>query len=191
MNDNTEVTESVEEHKIIIDPVGFISEVINNIRDYRDIIRELISNAASKEIGAKRVEIKVYGSDKGLAITVSDDGRGMNYTKNNKIPGRLDKFLNAAQGKQAGFESDEFGAKGLGTKLLYNSDWVEIETWDGGENAYRVILDKQHKIVMEDKKLAAPFVSTIPANRYPPRHNGTIITVKGWAGWQTIPKEFK
>ena len=191
MNDNTEVTESVEEHKIIIDPVGFISEVINNIRDYRDIIRELISNAASKEIGAKRVEIKVYGSDKGLAITVSDDGRGMNYTKNNKIPGRLDKFLNAAQGKQAGFESDEFGAKGLGTKLLWNSDFVEIVTGDGEENVYRVILNEPYKTVVEGKKLFDPFVSTISANKYPFRQRGTSITVKGWAGLKNVPKDFK
>lgn len=108
-----EATGTSEEHRMIIDPVGFISEIINNIGDQRDIVRELISNASSKEVGAKKVDIRVYESDLGLAITVADDGCGMNYTKNDKAPGRLDKFLNAAQGKQAGFESDEFGAKGL------------------------------------------------------------------------------
>lgn len=83
MTNEIEVAEKTEEHKMIIDPVGFISEIINNVGDTRDIIRELISNAAAKEVGAKKVEIKVYESDKGLAITVSDDGKGMNYTKNN------------------------------------------------------------------------------------------------------------
>ena len=57
----------------------------------------------------------------------------MNYTKDEKHPGRLDRFLNIAQGKQAGFSSDEFGAKGLGAKLLYNSKEVIIQTWDGGK----------------------------------------------------------
>lgn len=99
-----EAAGTTEEHRMIIDPVGFISEIINNIGDQRDVIRELISNAASKEIGAKEVDIRIYESDLGLAITVSDNGCGMNYTKNERTPGRLDKFLNAAQGKQAGFE---------------------------------------------------------------------------------------
>jgi len=180
-----------EEHRMIIDPVGFISEIINNIGDQRDIIRELISNASSKEVGAKKVDIRIYESDLGLAITVVDDGCGMNYTKNDKSPGRLDKFLNAAQGKQAGFESDEFGAKGLGTKLLYDSEGVEIETYDGGEYWYRVILDKPCKTVLEDKKLAVPVVNTLRAAGYPGLKKGTKITVKGWARLQSIPRDFK
>jgi len=180
-----------EEHRMIIDPVGFISEIINNIGDQRDIIRELISNASSKEVGAKKVDIRIYESDLGLAITVVDDGCGMDYTRNNKSPGRLDKFLNAAQGRQAGFESDEFGAKGLGTKLLYNSDGVEIETYDGGEFWYRVILESPYRTVIEDKKLAIPVVNTIRAAGYPGLKKGTKITVKGWAGLSSIPRDFK
>lgn len=129
-----EVTEIGEEHVIIVDPVGLISEIINNIGDQRDVIRELISNSASKEVGATKIKIRVYESDMGLAITITDDGRGMDYTNDPKKLGRLDKFLNAAQGKQAGLEGDEFGAKGFGAKLLYNSERVEVETWDGGEN---------------------------------------------------------
>jgi len=189
--DKSDIIESPEEHRMIIDPVGFIAEIINNIGDSRDIIRELISNAASREVGAKKVDIRIYESDKGLAITVSDDGCGMNYTKIDKMPGRLNKFLNAAQGKQAGFESDEFGAKGLGTKLLYNSDESEIQTWDGGESVYRVILNEPYKTIFESKNLAVPLVSTIPANKYPMKKKGTLITVKGWAQLRTIPKEWK
>jgi len=186
-----EATGISEEHKMIIDPVGFISEIINNIGDQRDVIRELISNASSKEVGAKKVDIRIYESDLGLAITVADDGCGMNYTKNDKALGRLDKFLNAAQGKQAGFESDEFGAKDLGTKLLYNSESVEIETYDGGECWYRIVLDRPYKTVSEDKKLAIPVVHTIKAAGYPGLKRGTKITVKGWARLPSIPRDFK
>jgi hypothetical protein len=191
MSKEFEATETTEEHRMIIDPVGFIAEIINNIGDQRDIIRELLSNAASKEVGARKVNIRVYESDLGLAITVEDDGCGMNYTKNDKMPGRLDKFLNAAQGKQAGFESDEFGAKGLGTKLLYNSESVELETYDGGEYWYRVILDNPRKTVLEDKKLAKPVVHTIRSAGYPGLKKGTKITVKGWARQMSTPRDFK
>jgi hypothetical protein len=186
-----EIPITPEEHKMIIDPVGFIAEIINNIGDQRDIIRELLSNAASKEVGAKQVNIRVYESDLGLAITVADDGCGMNYTKDNKLPGRLDKFLNAAQGKQSGFGSDEFGAKGLGTKLLYNSEYVEVETYDGGPTLYRVLLYSPYKTVIEDKKIASPLVHPITASGIPELKKGTKITVKGWARLQSIPKDFK
>lgn len=151
----------------------------------------MISNRSSKEVGAKKVDIRIYELDLGLAITVADDGCGMNYIKNDKTPGRLDKFLNAAQGKQAGFESDEFGAKGLDTKLLYNSESVEIETYDGGEYWYRVVLDKPLKTVLEDKKLAIPVVHTIKAAGYPGLKKSTKITVKGWARLPSILRNFK
>lgn len=192
MSKDFEVTEISEQHRMIIDPVGFVAELINNIGDQRDVIRELISNAAAKEVGAKNVIVSIYESDLGLAITVEDDGCGMNYTKNDKMPGRLDKFLNAAQGKQAGFESDEFGAKGLGTKLLYNSESVEVQTYDGGEYIHRVLLDKPCKAILEDKKLAVPIVHTIGAAGYPtPLKKGAKITVKGWARLPSIPRDFK
>lgn len=184
-----EVKDATSRHPIFIDPVGFISEIMNNIGDQRDIIRELISNAAAKEVKAKTIEIRIYESEKGLAITVSDDGIGMDYTGNQNKPGRLDKFLNAAQGRQAGFESDEFGAKGLGTKLLYNSDRAEVETWDGGENWYRVVMDEPRKTILEHKQLCVPIVHTIPAR--PPPKRGTAVTVKGWSGQQTLTRDFR
>jgi hypothetical protein len=184
------LSEKSEEHKMKIDPVGFILEIINNIGDERDLIRELISNAAAKEVNAKKIEIKIYESDKGLSFKITDDGCGMNYTRSDDSPGRLDRFLNAAQGKQAGFESDEFGAKGLGTKLLYNSDRVEIETWDGGADCYRVIIDEPRKNLLENKKLVIPIVNTIVANKYPAK-KGTSIEVKGWADIPTITRNFK
>src|SRR2546428_1226377 len=121
-------TVDVSKHKLVVDPVGVIAEIISNITDERDVLRELLSNAAATEVKAEHITVSVYESDKGLSFTVQDDGVGMSYTKNEEKPGRLDKFLNVAQGKQGGFESDEFGAKGFGTKLLYNSKEVEVET---------------------------------------------------------------
>lgn len=186
-----EVKENGTEHRLIIDPVGFISEIMNNIGDQRDIIRELLSNAASKEVRASKIDVRIYESDRGLAFTVTDDGQGMNYTKDSDHPGRLDRFLNAAQGKQAGFESDEFGAKGLGTKLLYNSDRVEVETWDGGDTYYRVIIDEPRRNILEKKILTKPVVHATQADTYPLKKRGTTIRVMGWGGVPTVPKDFK
>src|SRR6266571_2951780 len=178
----------VDKHKLIVEAVGVISEVISNIDDDRDVLRELLSNAAAREVKAQVINIRVYESEKGLSFTVEDDGVGMNYTKDG-APGRLNKFLNVAQGKQAGYESDEFGAKGFGTKLLYNSREVTIETWDGGPFAYAAILNDPRRTVLEDKKLVDPIVKVSP--QYPGLKRGTKITVKGWNDRDTVSKEWK
>jgi len=191
MNGGGDIERKPEIITPVIDPVGIISEIIGNIADERDVIRELLSNAAAKEIAAKHISVRVYESDKGLSFTVEDDGCGMSYTKDEENLGRLDKFLNIAQGKQAGFPSDEFGAKGLGTILLYNSRRVEVETWDGGEKTYRVVLQDARRTILEDKKLANPVVYTSPSASDPLRKKGTKVTVLGWNERETIPKEFR
>jgi len=82
MSDEMNLKAKTERDKMTIDLVGFVAEIINNISDHRDVIRELVSNAASREVGAKRIEIRVYESDMGLAITIADDGCGMDYARN-------------------------------------------------------------------------------------------------------------
>lgn len=182
------IDEELKEHPPVVEAVGIISEVLSNLGDVRGGIRELLSNAVAKEVGAKRVEVRVYESDKGLAFTVEDDGCGMDYTGDGR--GRLDRFLNIAQGKQAGYISDEFGAKGLGTIFLYNSREVVVETWDGGEFWYRVILRNPRKSVLDDKKLSIPLVHKIPA-KAPPINRGTKVSVFGWNNMDSVTKDFK
>jgi hypothetical protein len=178
-----------EEHDVVVDPVGVISEVINNIHDLREGIRELLSNSAAKEVRAENVEVSVYESELGLSFTVEDDGCGMDYTGDPKNPGRLDKFLNVAQGRQAGFGSDEFGTKGFGTILLYNSRQVVVETCAGGEHGHRVILEEPRRTIKEDKKLTQPKLERFPVS--PEDRTYTKVTVKGWNSIIGIPDEFR
>jgi len=172
-----------------VDPVGVISEVLNNISDGRDAIRELLSNATAKEVQAKHIDVRIYESEKGLSFTVEDDGIGMNYAKDPKNPSKLDKFLNIAQGKQAGYQSDEFGAKDFCTVLLHNSCEVEVVTWDGGEYSYRVVIDEPRRSILEHKKLVKPLVYSTRAD--PLRKRGTKVTVKGWNEQRSITKEYR
>ncbi len=180
----------VESHKLYVEAVGVISEIISNVTDERDVLRELLSNAAAKEVKAKNVNVRIFESDRGLGFTIEDDGVGMDYTRSEISPGRLDKFLNVAQGRQAGFQSDEFGAKGFGTKLLYNSREVVVETWDGGQHAYRVIFEEPRRTVLDEKKLVEPRVQILPGVSSG-LSRGTKISVKGWNNRDTIPKEWK
>jgi len=178
-----------EEHELSVHLVGVIRETLNNSVDLRDVIRELLSNSCSWQVGATKVGIAVYGPDKDgfLCINVEDNGCGMNYTRDNKNPGRLDKFLNIAYSEQAGIQTDEFGSKGLGTILLHNSRFVEIETSTGGDSYYRIIFDDPLGS-LEKGNYKKPEVQTFKTPRRSGK--GTSVTVKGYADLKDFPSEF-
>src|SRR5512135_3139333 len=54
-----------------------------------DLLRELVSNAAAKEVGPNEISIKYTVDDAGHVFAVRDNGCGMNYTGDKAIPGRL------------------------------------------------------------------------------------------------------
>jgi len=60
-----------------------------------------------------------------------------------------------------GLEGDEFSWKGLGSKLSYQSRLVEIETWTGRGDAYRVAVNEPWKTIQDGKK-PRPRISTWP-----------------------------
>ena len=165
------------DHNISANLVGILSEIISNISDPREVIRELLSNACAKEVGANNVEVSVFESRYGLSISVRDDGLGMEYTGNNDAPGRLDRFLNVAYSEQSGFSADEFSYKGLGAKLLHNSAEVTIETATGGPISYRVEIKEPLRSIMEKHTVSKPKIYRLNESR--PR--GTTITIDGWS----------
>ena len=154
-----------------------VSQVIESRRDPRDVIREYLSNSCAKEIEAKNVLI-VYYNDPiyGPSLVLSDDGIGMDYTGNIKSPGRLDRFIAVAYGGHAGFKSDEFGHKGLGSKLAANCKRLEIKTHDKESNSnFWVFVDEPIKTLRESKQ---PIYKVIPGAGLP--NHGTEIKILGY-----------
>jgi len=179
-------TESFE-HEISANLVGVLAEILSNITDEREVVRELLSNACAKEVEAKNVTVSVYESELGLAVSVKDDGKGMDYTQSKENPGRLDRFLNVAYSAQAGFDVDEFSYKGLGAKLLHNSRKAVVETSSGAPPAYRVEIEEPRKAIFGEKTVRKPSVMRIRETR--PR--GTNIQVLGWGDHAEITEEYR
>ena len=117
-----------KEVDLLRNEIAIFKNLIQERKHPLDLIRELLSNAGAKEVGAKRIDISYTSSREGHIFEISDDGCGMNYTGNSKLPGRLDKFLGLGMSAIVGEKSDEFSWKGLGSKLAYHSRRVEIET---------------------------------------------------------------
>lgn len=154
-----------------------VSQVIESRRDPRDVIREYLSNACAVEIEAKNIRIIYYNDPNyGPSLVLSDDGIGMDYTGDIKNPGRLDRFTAVAYGGHAGLKSDEFGHKGLGSKLAANCRRLEIKTnyKPSGDN-YFVFVDEPIKTLRDGKQ---PIYKLIKDAGLP--SNGTEIKILGY-----------
>jgi hypothetical protein len=111
----------------------------------------------------------------GHAFEVKDNGCGMNFTNDVRIPGRLDRFLGLGLSAIAGLEADEFAWKGLGSKLAYQSRRIEVETYNGNE-AWAVVVEEPWKTINDGKK-PRPQVNEKPGG--PRKPTGTTVRVFG------------
>ena len=137
-----EIKEPIK-HEVSIG-IALIKQVVENRGHPLDVIREALSNSCAREIKASYFKITVYRHpDYGWSFIFEDDGIGMNYTgeKEPERQGRLDRFLNLAYSGVAGLESDEFGFKGLGSKLMYLCRLLEIETKTSMVESYKVVVN--------------------------------------------------
>lgn len=127
---------------IIIQEVSLMKQLIKERSHSLSLLRELISNSGSVEVGATEIRIKYTVDEEGHIFEVIDNGCGMDYTNQKTIPGRLDKFLGLGLSAIVGIKSDEFSWKGLGSKLAYQSRRIEIDTWCGSGDAIKVEINE-------------------------------------------------
>lgn len=126
---------------ILKEDVALFKHLINERKHPLDLIRELLSNAGASQVGASRIEVTYTVDKSGHIFEVTDDGCGMDYTGNQKVPGRLDRFLGLGLSAVVGHQSDEFSWKGLGSKLCFQSRRVEVETRHKDGALYNVTIN--------------------------------------------------
>jgi len=107
-----------------------VCQVIESRRNPLDVVREQLSNCCATEVEASEVQVIYYDDPVHRAsFIIKDDGCGMDLTNDDRQPGRLDKFLDVARSAHAGFDTDEFGFKGLGAKFAMNCQRLEVRTY--------------------------------------------------------------
>jgi len=170
------------EIEISIGP-AIMKQVIQNRSHPLDIVREALSNSCSREVNASYFRITLFWDGTyGWSFVFEDDGIGMDYTgeKEGERQGRLDRFLNLAYSGVAGLKSDEFGFKGLGSKLMYLSRKLEIETkTEGGESNKVIIDDPMGKLMRDRPELPRPVIYRKAPVSF---DHGTVIRVYGYDG---------
>ncbi len=154
--------------------VSIFLQLVSEQKHPLDLVRELLSNAGSKEVGATKIEINYTRAKEGHIFEVTDNGIGMSYTGNDVYPGRLDKFLGLGLSSIVGMEGDEFSWKGLGSKLAYQSRRVEIETCAGAPNPTFDVKINEPWETLHRKDIPRAKIS-----EHPPQERGTRIQVIG------------
>jgi uncharacterized DUF497 family protein len=161
----------------IVSEISIMRQLIKEHVHPLDLVRELLSNAGAREVGAAEIHINYYINQDGHVFEVTDNGCGMSYTGNKALPGRLDRFLGLGLSSIVGIKSDEFSWKGLGSKLAYQSKRVEIETFTEGEaEVYKVEIGDPWGTI-ERNVIPRPRIYRFPP--YPGQKPGTKITVVG------------
>src|SRR5574341_797112 len=127
---------------ILKNDIAIFKNLIKERKYPLDLIRELLSNAGSREVGATHIEISYTKDREGHIFEVRDNGCGMNFTGRQEMPGRLDRFLGLGMSAIVGNDADEFSWKGLGSKLAYQSRKIEIETRHRGHPLYDVVINE-------------------------------------------------
>ena len=176
----TEIGEIIKSKSKDVDPIlnelSLMKQLIKERAHPLDLLRELISNAGAKEVGATEIKVKYTVDEEGHIFEVIDNGCGMDFTDNKALPGRLDKFLGLGLSTIVGIKADEFSWKGLGSKLAYQSRKIEIETWSGSGEAIRVEIHEPWSTI-ERGLIPKPRLFTYKAE--PGRPTGTSIKVFG------------
>jgi len=161
----------------IISEISVMKQLIQERIHPLDLIRELISNAGAREVGATEIRINYYVNQDGHVFEVSDNGCGMCYSGDRNLPLRLDRFLGLGISAIIGEKADEFSWKGLGSKLAYQSRRVEIETYaNNSPEVYKAEIQEPWSSI-ERNLVPKPRIY-----RFPPetgRHTGTTVKVFG------------
>jgi len=120
-----------------------------------DLLRELISNAAAREVQAENIWVRCYPHPEDVYVfEVQDDGIGMDYVES--VPAchyaRLYRFLSLGLSAVAGVKSDEFSWKGLGSKLAFRSRRLVVETYTGEGPIRRVEVNAPWETIIAGRK---------------------------------------
>jgi hypothetical protein len=159
--------------------VGLMRQLIKERSHRLDLLRELVSNAAAREVQARNIWIRCYPHPEDVYVfEVEDDGIGMDYSDNPQAAhfARLNRFLSLGLSAVVGAKSDEFSWKGLGSKLAFQSRRLIIETFTGEGPARKVEVNEPWETIIAGRK-PKPRIYELSPN--PKQRPGSKVTVYG------------
>ncbi|MEW6114290.1 MAG: ATP-binding protein [Thermodesulfobacteriota bacterium] len=158
--------------------VSLMRQLIKERHDPLELLRELVSNAAAREVQAQNIWIRCYPHPEDTCVfEVEDDGIGMDYSEAaGGQYARLNRFLSLGLSAVVGAKSDEFSWKGLGSKLAFHSRRVVVETYTGSGPVRRVEVNASWETISAGRRPKPRIYESQPG---PSQRRGTKVTVAG------------
>ena len=169
----------LKEVDLYFQEVSLMRQLIKERRHRLDLLRELVSNAAAREVQARNIWIRCYSHPEDVYVfEVEDDGIGMDYSDNPQGGSfaRLNRFLSLGLSAVVGAKSDEFSWKGLGSKLAFHSRRLIVETFTGESPMRRVEMNAPWETITANKKPRPKIYESNPGSN---QKVGTKIIVCG------------
>jgi len=131
-----------KKEKCSINTSSVLQQIINERDSPLSIFREAISNSFDANANEMKISAKQEKKDDENKVTIvfKDDGQGMNIKE-------LEQFFNAGYTSK---DENKIGEKGLGTKLFFNSEKIEVISKKEDE-AYKGILYNPLEDLRDDK----------------------------------------
>ncbi|MBM3301349.1 MAG: sensor histidine kinase, partial [Deltaproteobacteria bacterium] len=164
---------------LYVQEVSLMRQLIRERKHPLDLLRELVSNAAAREVKAGNIWIRCYPHPQDVYVfEVEDDGVGMDYSENPMAGyyGRLNRFLSLGLSAVVGAKSDEFAWKGLGSKLAFHSRRLVVETYTGEGPERKVEVNAPWETITAGRKPRPKIYESDPSSD---RRPGTKVTVFG------------
>ncbi|WP_081909275.1 ATP-binding protein [Haloferax prahovense] len=158
-----------------VNEVNEFLEIASDFEDPLEVIREALSN--SYDAGATSVEISIKSRPDGSEIIIEDNGKGMSQSD-------LESFFDLGNSTKTNPENDSIGYKGHGTKILYKSDRIVVNTARDGTNL-RAVMDKPWEKL--NNRVLPEYEVTESTTRQ--GNDGTLIKVSGFKSGQGFAPE--
>jgi len=159
--------------------ISLMRQIIRERVNPLDLLRELISNAAAREVQASNIWIRCYPHPEDIYVfEVEDDGIGMDYADSPQGGhfARLNRFLSLGLSSIIGEKSDEFAWKGLGSKMAFHSSRLEVITYTGEAPVRKVEVNAPWETITAGRRPRPRIYEMEPSTS---QRRGTKIVVHG------------
>jgi hypothetical protein len=159
--------------------ISLMRQIIRERVNPLDLLRELISNAAAREVQASNIWIRCYPHPEDIYVfEVEDDGIGMDYSDSPQAGhfARLNRFLSLGISSIIGEKSDEFAWKGLGSKMAFHSSRLEVITYTGEAPVRKVEVNAPWETITAGRRPRPRIYEMEPSTS---QRRGTKIVVHG------------
>lgn len=154
-----------------VKPNNAMKETMNDFTNPLEAIREVIQNSSDSQSTIIKIDIRLNETSNGTSLDIieEDNGEGLPFEK-------FKNFFNLGDSTKRD-DPNTIGEKGHGTKILYNSNKITVESWINHKK-YISIMQNPYQKLYDGLKL--DYSDPKEIENIEKKYKGVRITVEGY-----------